>query len=85
MSVTGADAPGDFGGVGHIGGVGVNPDLQLRHSGWRERKGRQMQKIIWLVLVTAAMSGCAPLLIGGAGAVVVDEAIEQDQGGDGLF
>jgi uncharacterized protein YceK len=44
-----------------------------------------MRKIVWLVLVTAVMSGCAPLLIGGAGAVVVDEAIEQDQGGDGLF
>jgi hypothetical protein len=44
-----------------------------------------MQKIIWLVLVTGVMSACAPLLIGGAGAVVVDEAIEQDQGGDGLF
>ncbi len=35
-----------------------------------------------LVLTTAA---CAPLLIGGAAAVVADEAIEQDQGGDGLF
>ncbi len=30
-------------------------------------------------------SGCAPLLIGGAGAVVADEVIEQDKGGDGLF
>ncbi len=48
-------------------------------------KGRQMQKIIWAVLVTAMMTGCAPLLIGGAGAIVADEAIEQDQGGDGLF
>jgi hypothetical protein len=44
-----------------------------------------MGRIIWLVLAAAVMSGCAPLLIGGAGAVVVDEAIEQDQGGDGLF
>lgn len=39
-----------------------------------------------LVVVTfAALSGCAPLLIGGGAAVVADEAIEQDQGGDGLF
>jgi hypothetical protein len=39
-----------------------------------------------VVLMAALMvSGCAPLLIGGAGAVVADEVIEQDQGGDGLF
>ena len=44
-----------------------------------------VQKMMWLALVTVAMSGCAPLLVGGAGAVIVDEAIEQDQGGDGLF
>jgi hypothetical protein len=36
-----------------------------------------------LILLTTA--GCAPLLIGGAGVVVADEVIEQDQGGDGLF
>ncbi len=47
-----------------------------------------MQKkfLAMLALVTAvALSGCAPLLIGGGAAVVADEAIEQDQGGDGLF
>ena len=47
-----------------------------------------MQKMILavLALVTAAViSGCAPLLIGGGAAVVADEVIEQDQGGDGLF
>lgn len=47
-----------------------------------------MQKIVLavLALITAAtISGCAPLLIGGGAAVVADEAIEQDQGGDGLF
>jgi hypothetical protein len=39
-----------------------------------------------VVLMAGLMvSGCAPLLIGGAGAVVADEVIEQDQGGDGLF
>ncbi len=31
------------------------------------------------------LSGCAPLVVGGAAAVVADEAIEQDRGGDGLF
>ena len=47
-----------------------------------------MRKTVWFVLavITAvALSGCAPLLIGGGAAVVADEAIEQDQGGDGLF
>ena len=47
-----------------------------------------MHKRVWVAVALAAMvalSGCAPLLIGGAGAVVADEAIEQEQGGDGLF
>ena len=38
-----------------------------------------------LALVMAALSGCAPLIIGGAGAIVADEALEQNQGGDGVF
>ena len=47
-----------------------------------------MRKKIFVALglVTAmVISGCAPLLIGGGAAVVADEVIEQDQGGDGLF
>ena len=47
-----------------------------------------MHKKVWVAVTLAvmvALSGCAPLLIGGAGAIVADEAIEQDQGGDGLF
>jgi hypothetical protein len=43
-----------------------------------------MRPFIALALV-AGLAACAPLLVGGAGAVVVDEAIEQDRGGDGLF
>lgn len=43
----------------------------------------------WLglaVLVAGLLaSGCAPLLVGGAAAVVADEVVEQDKGGDGLF
>ncbi|MCU0829327.1 MAG: hypothetical protein MUE52_18560 [Tabrizicola sp.] len=35
--------------------------------------------------VLLILSGCAPLVVGGAVAVVADEAVEQDQGGDGLF
>ena len=40
-----------------------------------------------LVVLMAGLlaSGCAPLIIGGAGAVVADEVIEQEKGGDGLF
>ncbi len=40
-----------------------------------------------LLLLAAALvlSACAPLLVGGAVAVVADEAIEQEKGGDGLF
>jgi hypothetical protein len=40
-----------------------------------------------LVLLLAALSatGCAPLVIGGAAAVVADQAVEQEKGGDGLF
>ena len=47
-----------------------------------------MQKKLWAALALAtlvATSGCAPLLIGGAGAVVADKAVEKEKGGDGLF
>lgn len=37
------------------------------------------------MLLAMAVSGCAPLLVGGAAAVVADEVVEQDKGGDGLF
>ena len=38
-----------------------------------------------LLLAMLPLSACAPLIVGGAVAVVADEAIETDQGGDGLF
>jgi hypothetical protein len=38
-----------------------------------------------MLLATLVLGACAPLVIGGAVAVVADEAIEQDKGGDGLF
>lgn len=48
-----------------------------------------MQTKLWLILVLVAagagVSGCAPLVIGGAAAVVADEVMEQESGGDGLF
>lgn len=46
-----------------------------------------MRKTVFLaaMLALSLAAGCAPLIIGGAGAVVVDEVIEQEQGGDGLF
>lgn len=36
-------------------------------------------------LAVTTLPACAPLVIGGAAAVVADEVIEQDRGGDGLF
>jgi len=38
-----------------------------------------------LRVITATLSACAPLIVGGAAAIVADEAIEQNEGGDGLF
>ena len=35
--------------------------------------------------LASMVAGCAPLVIGGAAAVVADEVVEQDKGGDGLF
>ncbi len=44
---------------------------------------------LWLILALATgpaiLSGCVPVAIGAGAAVIADEAIEQDQGGDGLF
>lgn len=48
-----------------------------------------MRNRFWMVLVLgisgAALAGCAPVLFGAAGAVVVDEVMERERGGDGLF
>jgi len=48
-----------------------------------------MRTTLWRALAAlftiATLTACAPLLIGGGAAVVADEAVEQDQGGDGLF
>lgn len=46
---------------------------------------RKTGLMLLATLLALTTSGCAPLLIGGAGAVVADEVIEQDKGGDGLF
>ncbi len=48
-----------------------------------------MRSKLGLILATAAtcavLSGCVPIVIGAPVAVAVDELIERDQGGDGLF
>lgn len=41
--------------------------------------------ILAIATTWAVLSGCVPLVIGAAGAVLADELIEQKQGGDGLF
>lgn len=46
---------------------------------------RKMGLVLLLALTALTTAACAPLLIGGAAVAVADEAVEQDQGGDGLF
>ncbi len=41
--------------------------------------------IILMGLAAATLSGCGPLLVGAGGAVIADKAVEDQQGGDGLF
>lgn len=38
-----------------------------------------------LALAAALMSGCGPLVVGAGGAVIADQAVEDERGGDGLF
>jgi hypothetical protein len=46
----------------------------------------RMTRYLALALVLGlTLAGCAPLVVGGAVAVVADEAVEQEKGGDGLF
>jgi hypothetical protein len=52
---------------------------------FRETDMRKLGLAMVLLGFAMTVSGCAPLVVGGAVAVVADEAIEQDQGGDGLF
>ena len=48
-----------------------------------------MQTTLWRALAAlvavATLTACAPLLIGGGAAIIADEAVEQDEGGDGLL
>ncbi len=46
---------------------------------------RKLLILLSLTAISAAVSGCVPLALGAAGAVVADEAVEDRQGGDGLF
>lgn len=40
---------------------------------------------IAMLLGLLTLPACAPLVIAGAGAVVADAVVEENQGGDGLF
>lgn len=47
-----------------------------------------MHTKLWLVITLVAgtaLSGCAPIIVGAAGAVVADKVVEDQNGGDGLF
>ena len=58
------------------------------HANLTPEEERFMTKRFWMVLAVLAtgtgVSGCAAAL-GAAGAVLVDQSMEQEQGGDGLF
>jgi hypothetical protein len=41
--------------------------------------------LVLALLSSLAVPACAPLMVGGAVAVVADEVVEQEKGGDGLF
>jgi len=46
-----------------------------------------MRKFIVMIAVLGSLSGCAaiPFAVGAAGVVVADEAMERQNGDDGLF
>lgn len=46
---------------------------------------RKSGAAVLAMLLALTVAGCAPLVVGGAAAVVADEVVEQDKGGDGLF
>jgi hypothetical protein len=50
-----------------------------------EKKMRKAGLVVLFTVLALITTGCAYLVVGGATAVVADEVIEQDQGGDGLF
>lgn len=73
-------------GVGRIL-ISCGDDHILRDRVRQEDDNMQSKfwRVLALVVASAAISGCTPLLVGAAGAVIVDEVMEQEQGGDGLF
>lgn len=41
--------------------------------------------LVFALLAVPVLSACVPVAIGVGGAIVADEIVEQEQGGDGLF
>ena len=50
-----------------------------------ENRMRKTGLALLTAFLASMVAGGAPLVIGGAAAVVADEVVEQDKGGDGLF
>jgi hypothetical protein len=46
---------------------------------------RQRFIMLSALLLATLTAGCGPLLVGAGGAVIADQAVEDDKGGDGLF
>jgi hypothetical protein len=47
--------------------------------------GMRLWGIVLGLATLALLSGCAPLIIGGGGAIIADQVVEDQNGGDGLF
>ncbi len=41
--------------------------------------------LLALALAASGLAGCVPVAIGAGGAVIADQVVEDQQGGDGLF
>ncbi len=46
---------------------------------------KTMWKLLAALMMTATLTSCGPLLVGGGAAVIADQVAEDEKGGDGLF
>ena len=46
---------------------------------------KRLFQMLSAALLSVAVTGCGPLIVGAGGAVIADQAVEDEKGGDGLF
>ena len=46
---------------------------------------RQRMVVVSALVFATLVSACGPLVVGAGGAVIADQAVEDEKGGDGLF